>query len=152
MNLLLKNVLMLSLIVIFSSCIKSNNDSYSKLEFKRLGGGNKEFFISSSDFQNLIQINFTKYNFKDTTFVVLLNTADIEINIFSTIKQLFNNKINIDGEFKQPTLPTGTWAYFYMIDKNSSRKEITNIELRDLLLLIENAVEKKLKKNNNLSL
>jgi hypothetical protein len=119
---------------------------YSHLEFKRQGGGNKEFYISRSEFNKSLIINITRYNFKDTTFSININGKELGDGFTNTLKSLFEGRININGEFKQSKLPTGTWAHFYLIDKNSVKHEILNKKLRDTLFKLESVLENKIKR------
>jgi hypothetical protein len=66
--------------------------------------------------------------------------------MYSTIKNLFNSKLSVLGNFEQPKLLTGTWAHIYVFRNNKKRMvEITEPALRDKLMMLENIVVNKLK-------
>jgi hypothetical protein len=135
--------IILSLILLFSNPVSGK--LYSRLEFKRDGGGNKEFYISRSDFKKSFVVNVTRYNFKDTTFTFNISGIELSGDLVNVLISLFNGRLNINGDFKQSKLPTGTWAHFYLVDKNSLRHEILNKKLRDTLFRLESIVENKIK-------
>lgn len=56
------------------------------------------------------------------------------------ITAVLEKKLSIQGSFKQPTLPTGTWAYWYVIDEKEAKIEITNENVRDSLMTLEGLV------------
>ncbi len=135
--------IILPLILLFSNPVSGK--LYSRIEFKRDGGGNKEFYISRSDFKKSFVVNFTRYNFKDTSFTINISGIELSSDLVNVLISLFNGRLNIDGNFKQPELPTGTWVHFYLIEKKSIRHEILNKKLRDTLLKLESIVENKIK-------
>ena len=54
-----------------------------------------------------------------------------------------NNQIQINGDFKQSTLPSGTWASIYLVT-DEKETEVTNTELRNLLLKFEQIIRDKI--------
>ncbi len=140
----LRNFIWLQIILVLTACNSSNTVDYAKLEFQRQGGGNKEFFILKQNFANEIKVNVTKYNFKDTTFTVILTRDEVAQDIITSLTQLFEGEFKIEGDFRQPTLPTGTWAYIYVIDSNSVSNEITNTQLRNIILKLEPILTNKI--------
>jgi hypothetical protein len=57
--------------------------------------------------------------------------------------QTLQGKTQIVGDFKQSTLPTGTWSFLYVV-KGSEQIEITNTDLRNVLSNFENIVNAKM--------
>jgi hypothetical protein len=134
-------ILTLFLSIIITGTGKLN----TRLEFRRDGGGNKEFYISKSDFKKSIVVNITRYNFKDTVIAIDINKKELESDFVNTLTSLFNGRVNIQGDYKQSKLPTGTWAHFFMVDKNSKKYEILNRKLRDELFKLERVIDSKIK-------
>lgn len=137
-------IIILSIFVFMNSY--GAGKSYTRLEFKRDGGGNKEFFISKSDFKEFVDVNITRYNFKDTSFTIKFSRKELGDDLVKTLSLLLDGRLKISGNYKQSALPTGTWAHFYVVEKNSVKHEILNIKLRDMLFKLENLVGNKLKK------
>jgi hypothetical protein len=127
--------------VLFTGCKNDvePNDTYSKIFFKRDGGGNKEFYITTNTGHEII-MNVTRYNFRDTTYTTSVFVEDAG-KLSNLITRVINNKVTLKGDFKQSELETGTWAYIYVIDDDNNKTEITNTSLRDSLMILETLVE-----------
>jgi hypothetical protein len=119
------------------------NSKYDYFLFKREGGGNIEFrLIPTSNFGEFSLI-ISRLNFRDTTLNFSLQKDNMNASAFNSLYHSFNGDVTLIGDFKQSTLPTGTWAYLYMV-KGNEQIEITNIDLRNDLLNFEQYVRKKL--------
>jgi hypothetical protein len=51
-----------------------------------------------------------------------------------------HGRVIITGDFHQSTLPTGTWAFLYMV-RDGQRFEVTNTDLRNRLMGFETLVQ-----------
>jgi len=134
-------------IAICSSCEKDSvivRGYYDSMHFVRQGGGQIDFRIYPTD--NFDQVNalVTKYSYRDTTIQITIPLNDDLELTFSALKQAMNNQIQINGDFKQSTLDTGTWSYIYMVE-DSKETEVTNTDLRNLLQTFEQIVREKIK-------
>jgi hypothetical protein len=54
-----------------------------------------------------------------------------------------NNQIKLNGDYKESSLPTGTWAFIYLVNENK-QTEVTNTALRTSLLEFERIVVDKI--------
>ena len=111
---------------------------YESIFFKRDGGGNKEFFVTT-DATHEIFFKVVKYDFRDTNY-----TESVFINdngaLSELISRILNNSETITGSFKQPDT-TGTWVSLYVVASNNSMAEITSMRIRDELMILETLVE-----------
>jgi len=134
-------------IAICSGCKKDSvivQGYYDSMHFVRQGGGQIDFRIYPTDNFNQVDALVTKYSYRDTTVqITILLNDDLE-STFSALKQAMNNQIQINGDFEQSTLHTGTWFYIYMVD-DSKEYEITNSDLRNSLYQFEHLVREKIK-------
>ena len=137
----------LILIALFSSC-KMNSDtekvSYDSMHFVRQGGGQIDFKMYPTDNSDSIKVIVSKYNFRDTTLQIMLDNNADNNAAFSSFYNTINNETKIDGDLKQSTLATGTWAHIYFIS-GSEETEVTNTELIDLLLQFEQLTKSMIK-------
>jgi uncharacterized protein (DUF2225 family) len=127
--------------LIFIGCkneVEPNYD-YSKILFKRDGGGNKEFYIRTNSAHEII-MQVTQYNFRDTNYTTSVFVED-EGKLSNLITRVLNNRVTLKGDFKQSELETGTWAYIYVADDDNNKTEITNTALRDSLMILETLIE-----------
>ena len=83
-------------------------------------------------------------NFRDTTITMTLSRDSTNSLAFDVLTQTLKGQNQLTGDFKQPTIPTGTWAYLYMIN-GDIKTEITNTQLRNTLMDFERMVVNKLK-------
>lgn len=118
-------------------------DFYDYFLFKRVGGGSKFFTIKPTLSPDSFEFNLTYYHFKDTSALFFIKTDTSTQQIFETLRKTLTFQNQITGDFKQPTAPTGTWSYLYMVN-DTVKTEITNIDLRNQLLGLENILEKQL--------
>ncbi|MBK7626029.1 MAG: hypothetical protein IPJ16_02305 [Bacteroidales bacterium] len=115
---------------------------YDSMHFVREGGGQIEFNLYTTDNTELNAI-VTKYSFRDTTIQIVIDANNDNTQAFSSLNQALNSQIQINGDFKQSTLKTGTWAYIYLVS-NNKETEVTNTELRNALLKFEQLVRGKI--------
>jgi hypothetical protein len=113
--------------------------SYEKLFFQRSGGGDKQFYITTTNKHEII-FNVIRYNFKDTNYTASVYVED-NGNLSNLISQILDGQVQLKGDFKQPTNEVGTWAYIYAVKESNSRFEITNTKIRDSLMVLEKLID-----------
>jgi hypothetical protein len=59
-----------------------------------------------------------------------------------TMDKFMNNQIKLNGDYKESSLPTGNWAFIYLVNENKQTK-VTNTALRASLLEFEGIVVDK---------
>jgi Fe-S cluster biosynthesis and repair protein YggX len=133
-------------IVICTGCEKDPvivKGFYDSMHFVRQGGGQIDFSIYPTE--NFDQVNavVTKYSYRDTTIQITILLNDNIASTFSSLNQAMNNQIQINGDFQQSTLHTGTWSYIYMVD-DTKETEVTNTDLRNSLHKFEQLVREKI--------
>jgi len=129
----------LILITTFSSCKMDSNSVkgfYDSMHFVRDGGGQIDFIVQTTDNSDKVKVIVSKYNFRDTTLQFLIDKNADNAIAFSSFHNALNSQTQINGDFKQSTLETGTWSYIYFIS-NGKETEVTNSELRNSLLKFE---------------
>ena len=128
----------LFLVMILSGCKKDSTVKgfFESMQFVRQGGGQIYFNLYSTDNSNKLKAIVTKYNFRDTTIQIIIDYDDNNALAFSAFQKAMNNQAQINGDFKQSTLYTGTWSYIYFMADNKET-EVTSTGLRDLLLKFE---------------
>jgi hypothetical protein len=146
-NMKTRSITFLLLIMILAGC-KNDADSitgtYSSMRFVRQGGGAMDFKVSPTTNPNQLQAIVSRYNYRDTTINVLIDSNADTSPCFIALAKALNNGTDISGNFQQPTLPTGTWAFVYLCS-NGKDAEVTNAELRTTLLQFEQLVRNKIK-------
>ena len=115
---------------------------FDSMHFVREGGGQIEFNLYNTDNSEINAI-VTKYSFRDTTIQIVIDANNDNALAFSSLNQALNSQIQINGDFKQSTSKTGTWAYIYFVS-NNKETEVTNTELRKSLLTFEQLVRGKI--------
>jgi hypothetical protein len=113
---------------------------YDSLLFVRGGGGDKSFTVVPLQSPKLVEISVTRYQFRDTLVSFQCNSDESSAGAFSSLDDAMHDRVTITGDFHQSTLPTGTWAFLYMV-RNSDKSEITNTDLRNQLLGFEALVQ-----------
>jgi hypothetical protein len=116
---------------------------FDSMHFVRQGGGQIDFSIYPTENFDQVNVVVTKYSFRDTTIQLTILFNDDFASVFSSLKQAMNNQIQINGDFQQSTLDTGTWAYIYLVD-NTKETEVTNTDLRNSLLKFEQLTREKI--------
>ncbi len=125
-------------------CASTNNDKvaqnkevYDFIQIERRGGGDKLFNLYPTGNKDTLKAEIFRYNFKsidETRFIV--NNADRD-SAFSVYYAILENKraILADSVSKDQSL-TGTWVHYYAV-KDTTRTEITNKEVKDILIQFE---------------
>jgi hypothetical protein len=114
--------------------------SFDYLLLIREGGGDKSFTVQPLLSFKLVDICVTRYQFRNTLVSFQCNADESSASAFSSLDDAVHGRVIITGDFHQSTLPTGTWAFLYMV-RDSLRFEITNTELRNQLLGFETLVQ-----------
>jgi hypothetical protein len=115
---------------------------YNSMHFVREGGGQIEFTLFATDNSNELKAVVTRYLYRDTTFQVLIEVNNENSSAFSSLNKAMNNQIKLNGDYKESSLPTGTWAFIYLVNDNKQTK-VTNTALRTSLLEFEGIVVDK---------
>ena len=135
------------LLAAFASCEKESGpaatQSFDYLFFVRQGGGDKVFTVRQAPYTDAVSIFITRIQFRDTLFQFLSNRNQVNDVAFASLDDALHRRIPIEGDLRQPTEPTGTWARLYMVWAGQ-RFEITNTDLRARLLGFEALVEDRL--------
>jgi hypothetical protein len=126
------------------SCSEEQAVVYNYMRFKRDGGGHIEFKIYQTSNPEKLKVVVNKYNFRDTTIQFEISKDSALSKAVTAFQNALNNNVSITGDFKQPTLPTGTWSYMYL-GNNSIENEITNSNLRNSLEPLENQIRDNIK-------
>ena len=133
-------------ILIMTGCKKDADivkGFYDSMHFVREGGGQIEFNIFSTDNPDKFNVVVTKLDSQDTNIQIILDINNDNMLTFSSLDLAMNNQIPINGDFKQSPMPTGTWAFIYLVaDKKET--EVTNTELRNSLLQFEILIRDKI--------
>lgn len=141
------SITLLLLILILAGCKNDANGitgTYSSMHFVRQGGGDINFKLSPTPNSDQLLAVVSRYNFRDTTINVFVNSnADISSG-FIAFRMALKNEITISGDFQQSTAPTGSWTHLYM-SNNGSDTEITNTALRNTLIQFEQQVRNKIR-------
>jgi len=116
---------------------------YESMHFVREGGGQLEFYLYPIKSSDKLKAVVTEYSFRDTTVQIIIDLNDENTLSFSSLDQAMNNQIQINGNFQQSTLHTGTWAYIYLV-AGIKETEVTNTVLRNSLLIFERLVKDKI--------
>ena len=119
-------------------------ETYGYFLFNREGGGAKTFTVTQTTKIDSVIINVSYYNYNDTVVQFASCSADSDVDSFTALDDALHGRLAITGDFKQSTLPTGTWAFLY-VGSDTQRTEITNTDLRNRLLPFEKIVENYLR-------
>ena len=131
-------------IVFCTGCKKDEvKGFYDSMNFVREGGGEIEFNLYTTGNSNELNAVVTKYAFRDTTIQITIDANSANSSAFSALNKAMNNQIQLNGDYKQSILPTGTWAYIYLVNENK-QTEVTNTGLRNSLLEFEKLVRDKI--------
>jgi len=139
-------ITLLLFVMILAGCKKESDStasSYEYMHFERKGGGQIDFNVYSTDNVDEVKVIISKIDFLDTTIQIILDNNSENTSAISSYFDVLNNKVQINGDFQQSTLLTGTWVYIYFV-ANTRETEVTNTELRDNLLKFEQLVRDKI--------
>ena len=136
----------LFLIMLFWGC---QNDSikgfYDSMHYVTKGGGQIDFRLYPTTNPNELKAVVNSFSFRDTTVQFYIELSSSNASSFSSLHKAMNNEMQINGDFKQSTLPTGSWTSVYLIS-NNKEVEVTNSQLRDSLLLFGQIVRAEMTK------
>ena len=118
-------------------------DTYDELLFVRQGGGDKVFAVTPIRGSIAVDVSISRFNFRDTVIQFRCDCDPGNANAYLALDNALNGRIPIAGDFHQPTLPTGTWAYLSLV-RGVERYEVTNVDLRNQLLVFETIVKNHL--------
>ena len=116
---------------------------YDSMFLERTGAMDLGFNVSPSASVDTFQINVTHREFRDTTIQMILVRNDTSTRAFDALTTALKGQAQIYGNYKESMLPQGTWVKVFMI-KDVRRQEVTNVELRNLLLPFEQMVRSSL--------
>ena len=113
--------------------------SYDYMLLQRSGGGDLAFTVSPAAVPEMYRIDVVHREFRDTTIHLVVAGSETYSRAFVALGVALKGQAPITGDFKQSSLPTGTWVRVYMV-KGNERDEVTNTQLRGLLLPFESLV------------
>lgn len=116
---------------------------YNSMHFVREGGGQIEFTISSTDNSDNFNVVITRFGIRDSTIQIIIDINDDNRSALSLLDKAMNNQIQTNGDFKQSTLLAGTWAFIYLVT-DKKEIEVTNTELRNSILQLEQLIRDKI--------
>jgi hypothetical protein len=120
------------------------SQKYDNMLFDREGGGNLIFIVAPTAGTDAFQVNVARLSYRDTLISIALTRDAANAAAFDALSKTLDGQNQIAGTFKQDTaLIVGTWAFVYVV-KNNTRTEITNVDLRNVLLTFEQLVKAKL--------
>jgi hypothetical protein len=133
---------MVCLALLFIGCkdLAGPQGPYESIFFKRDGGGNKEFYVTTNASTHEIFFKVVRYGFRDTNYTESVFVSDNGA-LSEAISRVLDNHETIAGDFKQPEAITGTWVSLYVVESNNIKAEITNERIRDELMILETLVE-----------
>lgn len=114
-------------------------NGFDHLLFVREGAGERTFTVTQASAVDTVEISVSKYNFRDTLVQFPSCSDQSNADVFHALDDALHGRVPIAGDFQQSTLPTGTWAFLYVVH-DSQRVEITNTDLRNRLLPFETIV------------
>ena len=135
--------------LLFNSCKdkstqpESTLGDYDQMLFNRQGGGNLNFSVYPTTSADTFRILVRQRDYRDTTIQFNISRTNTCTSTFDTLILTLNRQIQTTGDFRQSTIPTGTWAYIYVC-RDTNKTEVTNTNLRSTLLSFESLVKAKL--------
>ena len=144
----MKTILFLSLALIATSfsCKKDSNsekESYNYMHFVRQGGGQINFSLYPTENVDQVKVVVLEFSFRDTFLQFNIDKNSESASAFSLLQEAINNRMQINGDFRQSTAPTGTWSYIYLV-ADDQETEVTNAKLRNSLAEFETLVKNKI--------
>jgi len=139
-------ILILPALTMFMSCgdlSTGPSGPYDFMSLERKGGGDLAFTVTPTIDPGTLEVSVTHKDFRDTSIVLsLLKNSAIAASVDALTRAL-GGEYQIKGDFKQSTLPTGTWVMVYLV-RSSGKNEVTNVDLRNKLLAFEGIVRSRL--------
>ena len=142
--------LLAALATVFASCQKESDaitGQYDYIHFERWGGGENTFDLYPTTNPDEIEVVVSSFEYRDIAIRFTLMKNNDNATCFSDFYNALNNQMPINGDFKESTLLTGTWANVYVMT-NGKKTEITNIHLRESILQFEEAIANRTKTIN----
>jgi len=140
------SITILFFILILNGCKKDPpivKGFYDSLHFNREGGGQIEFTITPTGNTDKFNVVITRFGALDSTILITMDLNNNNRSDFAVLDGAMNNKIQINGVFKQSNLLAGTWAYIYLV-YNKKETEVTNTELRNSILRFEELIRERI--------
>jgi hypothetical protein len=111
----------------------------AEIYFERIGGGEKQFTVATNETSGGLVFSVSHLNYKDTLFAF---TADVYADgaLYDSVAAVLNGSALVQGSFKESPATSGTWARMSAISLRNDTVEITNVALRNELLLLEGFV------------
>lgn len=133
----------LALIAVFYGCKKDSDtvkESFDYMHYERKGGGQIDFNLYTTGNVAQVKVDVSKYSFRDTSIQFTIDKNAENASAFALLQDAINKKVQINGNFQQPTAPTGTWSYIYLVS-GDKETEVTSTELRNSLAEFEKMVK-----------
>jgi hypothetical protein len=138
--------LVLAATIAFVSCgdqLTGPSGPYYAMSLERKGAGDLAFTVAPTVVAGVLSVSVTHREFRDTSIVLsLVNSTAIAASVDALTRAL-GGEYQIKGDFKQSSLPTGTWVRVYLV-QGAGKEEVTNVELRESLLSFEGIVRSRL--------
>ncbi len=139
----MKTIILLFILILLIGCAETQTDIYvdcNLLKWDTTGGGEIKFDVKyDTNFIERFNIYVNRYLYDETNLIFQLNPTD-NSNCYYTLDNIFNAKVNINGNFKESSLPTGSWTSIKVYTLDNYEHEILNIDLRNNLLELKNYV------------
>ncbi len=114
--------------------------SFSRILFRREGGGNKTFFVTADESRQALSFEIVKYNFKDTAHE-FERTGPQDREVRSLVSSILSGRTSVEGAAAPPTKPTGSWVHLYAVTPDDAQVEITDPKICQRLMTLESYVE-----------
>ncbi len=112
-----------------------------KILFVRNGGGNIEYTLQPQ--ADSISLHIRKFSFKAADFSVKVSKSDIDSSTVKTIEQIINGELDLgkpDTTKRGGMMMTGTWAFAYLLEDDTTRTQIHDKEIVNTISLSEETV------------
>ncbi len=116
---------------------------YDCMSFERSGAGDLAFTVTPTFVPGTLEVSVTHKDFRDTLIVISLVKSTAGAPSVDALTRALGGEFQIKGDFKQSSLPTGTWVRVYLVRSNG-KDEVTNVDLRNHLLDFEEIVRSRL--------
>jgi len=117
-------------------------ESFSKILFRREGGGNKEFYVTVDEARQLLSFDVVKYNFQATSYA-FDRPAPEDRETYHLVTSILSGRTPVSGGGSPAAKQTGTWVHMFAVTAQDDRVEITDRRVRERLLALESAVESR---------
>ncbi len=130
----------------FLSCgdqLTGPSGPYDYMSLERGGAGDLAFTVTPTIVPGTFQVSVTHREFRDTSIVISIMSNTAIAASVDALTRALGGEYQIKGDFKQSSLPTGTWVRVYLV-RSSGKDEVTNVDLRNRLLSFEEIVRSRL--------